>query len=124
MVEKVKLEKLNVVNRLDYLADKTYNRGQSNLTNIQSRFGDAIVKKEQTLEKLKARQAKHIEVVENKYETSILTEEERKMQAMAKTQDQTISFLQRLEQTNKERDDEHKTKFGNVHTRTDEVKQR
>ena len=43
---------------------------------------------------------------------------------MAKTQDQTISFLQRLEQTQKERDDEHKTRFGNIHTRTDEVKQR
>ena len=63
------------------------------MSDINSRFGDATVKRKSTLEKEKDKQNRHIEKVLGIYETSIQAEEERKLNALKKTQEQTIGFL-------------------------------
>ena len=53
MNEKVKLEKLNLVNRHDLIADETFNGGQALLQDLNYRMKEADERKNRTIEKTK-----------------------------------------------------------------------
>lgn len=73
------------------------------MSDVVSRFEYADDRKNDSISKLKSRQAQHIEKVNLKLEESFIREEERKDQAMYRTEDQRLNFLQRLETQNKDK---------------------
>ena len=70
------------------------------------------------------RQADYSQKVFDKYEQSIIKEEERKQNALWNTEESKVNFLQRLEQQTKEKELDHKMKFDNVAERNQQVKGR
>ena len=77
-----------------------------------------------SIEKEKSKHAQHIEQVMNVMEQSFIDEEARKISAMEKTGGNKMSFLQRLENQQRERSEDHKMKFDRVNNRHSEVKDR
>lgn len=57
-------------------------------------------------------------------EQSFIDEESRKIKAMEKTGGDKLNFLQRLENQQRERSEDHKVKFDSVNKRHSEVKDR
>jgi len=81
------------------------------LSGIVDKFHKANQRKDYSITKLKERQSKHIEQVMNTMEQSFIEEEERKMSKLDRTQSKNLTFLQRLENQNKERSLEHEHRF-------------
>ena len=63
MYDKTRLEKLNVANRHNYLADQTFQKGQSILGNVSQKIKVAEERKNNSLSELKRREAQHNEKV-------------------------------------------------------------
>jgi hypothetical protein len=74
---KVKLEKLNFLNRQNYMENESFNEGQGLLTSIKSKHAEAEQKKNLTIEKLTQKTSEHIEKVMNRMEQAQLNEIER-----------------------------------------------
>ena len=124
MYEKTRLEKLNVANRHNYLADQTFQSGQNILNDVKDKINVAEGRKNTNLSEVKSRQTQHIEKVVQKMEQSWLTEEERKEQAMYRNEDKKLNFLQRLEDQNQMKDQDLKSKFDKVRETNSRVRER
>ena len=114
MCEKMQLEASMISNRKNYLADQTFQNGQSVLSGIVNKTRNVDDRRTQTIQNLKDRQAQAFDRVMSKMEDSLVAEEERKLNAMSKTADQHMTFLSRLENQNKERNKNHKYKFDSI----------
>lgn len=124
MTENVNLEKYKLGERRDYLADKTFGKGQNILKQIIGKHQTAEERKTMSIEKVKRQHAQHIEQVMSIMEQSFIDEESRKIKAMEKTGGDKLNFLQRLENQQRERSEDHKVKFDSVNKRHSEVKDR
>ena len=83
--------------RKNFLADQTFQNGQSVLSGIVNKTRNVDDRRTQTIQNLKERQAQAFDRVMSKMEDSLVAEEERKLNAMSKTADNHVTFLQRLE---------------------------
>ena len=96
------------------MADQTFNKGQKILTEIVDKFHQAGERKHSNLSKLQERQANHIEHVMNTMEQSLLDEEERKADKLDSNMQKDMTFLQRLELKQKEKDELHRFKYDKI----------
>ena len=77
------------------------------LGNIQEKFGNSSVNRDQTLEKFKRRHSIHIEKVNEKMVAAQLAELDRIEDKLNRTTEKKVNFLQRLELNEKEKAEDH-----------------